>query len=101
MNPITIGPSWLSISFSKLYVITLNELIFQILEDEGHRAMVQDNFYQEYQTTYHILVIKAIIDEPHYKFLKVFYFFVDFQKAFYIIPQHLLFERLQSVGISG
>lgn len=87
--------------FAKLYAITSDDILSCILEEEGHRAMGQASFYQDYHTIYHILVLRAIIEKAHSKYSKLFCFFMDFIKAFDIIPWHLLFDIFYLIVIYG
>lgn len=54
----------------------------------------------EHQTIDHILTLQAIIKVIRHRFSKVYYCFKDFQKAFDYVPQEVLFQRLQDIGIS-
>jgi hypothetical protein len=57
-------------------------------------------FHLEYQTINHIFTLRAIIEEARHRSSKVYCCFVDFQKAFDIVPREALFQRLCDIGIS-
>jgi hypothetical protein len=87
-------------TFSKLYSTILYLWLSDELESHHLKAKGQANFHLEYQTTNHIFTLRAIIEEAHYRFSKVFYFFVVFQKAFDTILIEALFQQLHDIGIS-
>jgi hypothetical protein len=70
------------------------------LERRHLRARGQAGFRPTHQTTNHIFNLRAIIEEAHHRFLKVYYCFVDFQKAFDSVSREALFQRLKDIAIS-
>jgi hypothetical protein len=78
-------------TFSKLYATVLH--LWLSNEIQHLRAKGQANFHLEYQRTDHIFMLKSIIEEAHHHSSKVYLCFVDFQKAFDMIPREALFQR--------
>jgi hypothetical protein len=60
--------------------------VLEELESRHLRAIGQAGFHLEHQMTHHIFILRAIMEEAHYHSLKVFCYFVDFYKAFDMIP---------------
>jgi hypothetical protein len=78
-------------TFSKLYATVLHQRLSDDLESRHLRAKGQVGFRLDYQTTDHIFTLSAIIEEARYCSSKVYCCFVDFWKAFDIVPLEALF----------
>ena len=65
-----------------------------LLEQRQLRAKGQAGFHPDHpdhQTIDHILTLRTVIEEARHRSSKVYYYFVDFRKAFYSIPREDIF----------
>ena len=70
-------------------------------EDEGIKAKGQAGFRKDFRTTDNIFVLKSLIDKQKQTHGKLYCCFVDFKKAFDMVPRGLLWQVLETVGIRG
>ena len=67
-------------------------------EAQGLRVGGQVGFKTNHLTYNHILTLRGIIEEARRKKQRVYCYFVDFRKAFDIVPCAQLIRRLQKMG---
>lgn len=93
---ISVGPV-----LAKLYAMVLETRISWWAETNGVRAASQAGFRQGYRTTDHIFVLQTLVDQARAKKSNLYCCFVDFKKAFDLVPRDLLWRRLEEAGIGG
>lgn len=99
-DPINYRTIMIGHTFSKLYATTLINILSSELNMRNCRAKGQAGFKVDYQTMDHRFTLRAIIEEAYHHSKKLYYYFVDFHKAFDSIPRVALFQRLRNIGIS-
>lgn len=83
---------------TKDFVITHDEFITNFAKTHNLCAPSQVGIYRNYRTIDHILTLQATIEEAQANKWKVYFYFVDFHKAFDSIPRHLLFQSRKNLG---
>lgn len=73
--------------------------IFKGLERAGMRVVGQAGFRRGFSTLDHILTLRAIIEEGRSHGRRIYCNFVDFRKAFDIVPRERLMRKLQEMGV--
>ena len=86
---------------AKLFAMILDHRIAVWAEDEGIKAKGQAGFRKDFRTTDNIFVLKSLIDKQKQTHGKLYSCFVDFKKAFDMVPRGLLWQVLETVGIRG
>jgi len=67
----------------------------------GLRARGHANFRKDFHTTDNLYILRTLIEQNTHKRKKVYCCFVDFRKAFNIVPCDLLWQVLAEMGIVG
>lgn len=93
---ISVGPV-----LAKLYAMVLEARISHWAEENNVRAACQAGFRQDHRTTDHIFVLQTLLDQARAKKTKLYCCFVDFRKAFDLVPRARLWQRLEEAGIGG
>jgi hypothetical protein len=70
-------------------------------EERGLRARGQAGFRKDFRTTDNLYILRTLIEQSIHKRKKVYCCFVDFRKAFDIVPRDLLWQVLDEMGIVG
>ena len=84
---------------AKLYGIILEKKINEWLEMEGKRAKGQVGFRRNHSTTDHLVTLRFIAVECRNNKFDLFCCFVDFRKAFDIVPRNNPWNRLEELKI--
>ena len=84
---------------SKLYGIILEKRINIWLESEGKQAKGQVGFRRQQSTTDHLITLRIIVKECHNDKSNLFCCFVDFRKAFNMVPRNNPWNRLEVVNV--
>jgi hypothetical protein len=87
-------------TFSKLYATVIHRKLSSDLEQRHLGARGHAGFRPAHQTIDHIFTLHVVMEEAQHHSSKVYYCFVDFQKAFDSIPREALLQRLKDIGIS-
>ena len=83
---------------AKLYGIILEKKLSIWLESEGKRAKIQAGFRRQHSITDHLVVLRIIVEECRNDKSNLFCFFVDFRKAFNMVPRNNLWNRLEELN---
>jgi len=86
-------------TLEKLFATTLDDFISIFVEMCNLHMVFQYGFCKNYCIVDHIIILQAIIEEACAYKWKVYYCFIEFCKAIDIVPRHLLFHKLENLGI--
>ena len=89
----------ISIILAKLYGIILEKKISLRLESHGKRDKVQDGFRRYHSTVDHLVTFRIIAEEFRNTKTNLFCCFVDFRKAFDMVPRKNLWNRLEEIKV--
>jgi len=85
---------------AKLYGIILEKPKINIwLESEGKWAKVQAGFRRHHSTTDHLVTLRIIVEECRNDKSNLFCCFVDFRKAFDMVPRNNLWNKLEELKV--
>ena len=87
--------------FGKFFTSLLNQRREKFLETHNILNENQTGFRKTYSTVDHVFSMKCLIDMFFSKKKKLFYDFIDYQKAFDTIWRSGLWSKLIARGISG
>ncbi len=82
---ITIGPI-----LAKLFAMILNKRLNEWAKQHGLRAKGQARFRKDYRTTNQLFILRTLIEQNKEKKKPLYCCFVDFKKAFDIVPCEML-----------
>lgn len=86
-------------TLARLFASILEQRLSRWAESEGIRAAGQAGFRRGFSTLDHILTLRAIIEEGRASGRRIYCSFVDFRKAFDMVPRARLMRRLQEMGV--
>jgi hypothetical protein len=84
---------------AKLYGIILEKKISIWLESHGKRAKGHTRFRRYHSTVDHLVTFRIIADEFCNTKTNLFCCFVDFRKAFDMVPRKNLWNRLKEIKV--
>jgi len=93
---ITVGPV-----LAKVFAMILKAQLSSWAEERGLRARGQAGFRKDLRTTDNLYILRTLIEQSTHKCKKVYCYFVNFRKAFNIVPPDLLWQVLVEMGIVG
>jgi len=93
---ITVGPV-----LAKVFAMILEAWLCSWAEERGLRARGQAGFRKDFRTMDNLYILQMLIEQNTHKRKKVYYFLVDFRKAFDTVPRDLLWQVLAEMGIVG
>ncbi|GAQ79205.1 reverse transcriptase-related protein with [Klebsormidium nitens] len=94
---VTVGPV-----LGKLYAMVLNRRITEWAEKGSVRAQGQAGFRQGFRGTDHMLALRVLTERcGRGRNRHLFACFVDFKKAFDVVPRQKLWARLSEIGLGG
>jgi hypothetical protein len=93
---ITIGPI-----LAKLFVMILDKRLNEWAEQHGLRAKGQTRFRKYYRTTDQLFILRTLIEQNKAKKKPLYYYFVDFKKAFDIVSREVLWHVLAGLRVEG
>jgi len=93
---ITVGPL-----LAKVFAMILEALLSSWAKERGLRARGQVGFKKNFRTIDNLYILRTFIEQNIHKRKKVYCCFVDFCKAFDIVPRDLLWQVLAEMGIVG
>ena len=70
-------------------------------EGRNGRASGQAGFRKDYRTTDQIFIINTLLQQARHQPRKLYCCFVEFKKAFDLVPRHTLWEVLEKRGMKG
>jgi hypothetical protein len=91
---ITIGPI-----LAKLFVMILDKRLSEWAEQHRLRAKGQTKFRQDYRTIDQFFILWTLIEQSKAKKKPLYCYFVDFKKAFDIVPHEVLWQVLAGLGV--
>jgi len=86
---------------AKMFAMILEAQLSSWAEERGLRAKGQAGFRKDFRTTDNLYILRTFIEQNIHKHKKVYCCFVDFCKAFDIVPCDLLWHVLAKMGIVG
>jgi hypothetical protein len=86
---------------AKVFAMILEARLSSWVEERGIRARGQAGFRKDLCTTDNLYILQILIEQSTHKCKKVYCCFVDFRKAFDIVPRDLSWQVLAKMGIVG
>ncbi len=86
---------------AKVFAMILEAWLSSWAEERGLHARGQAGFRKDFRTTNNLYILRTLIEQNTHKRKKVYCCFVDFRKAFDIVPRDLLWQVLAEMGIVG
>ena len=86
---------------AKLYAMVLESRATAWAEDRRCRAKGQAGFRKDFRTTDQLFIIRTILQQAKHSKRKLYCCFVDFRKAFDLVPRESLWQVLERRGMSG
>jgi hypothetical protein len=71
------------------------------VEQHGLHAKGQAGFRKDYRTTNQLFILRTLIEQNKAKKKPLYCCFVDFKKAFDIVPCEVLWQVLVGLGVEG
>jgi hypothetical protein len=93
---ITVGPV-----LAKVFAMILESRINQWAETNDLRAKGHAGFRKDFRTTDNLFILRTLTEQTRFQKKQLYTCFVDFKKAFDIVPRDLLWQVLEGLGISG
>ena len=95
-RPIAVGSA-----LPKLYAAALNDRLVSWAERNGKHAPQQAGFRPRLSTTHHLFALRHMVDWHRRGSTPLYVAFVDFRKAYDSVNRHLLWLKLQHLGVQG
>ena len=89
------------VTLFKLYAMILEARATAWAEESKCRARGQVGFRKDYRTTDQLFIIRTLLQQAAHAKRKLHCCFVDFKKAFDLVPRDALWNVLQRWGVSG
>ena len=86
---------------AKLYAMVLEARASAWAEQRRCRAKGQASFRKDYRTTDQVFIIQTLVEQAKHDKRKLYCCFVDFKKAFDLVPRHTLWRILEQRGMKG
>ncbi len=86
---------------AKVFAMILESRISQWAETNDLRAKGQAGFRKDFRTTDNLFILRTLTEQARFQKKQLYTCFVDFKKAFDIVPRDLLWQVLGGLGISG
>jgi len=93
---ITVGPI-----LAKLFVMILDKRLSEWVEQHGLHAKGQAGFHKNNCTTNKFFILRTLIEHNKAKKKPLYCCFVDFKKAFNIVPHEMLWQMLAGLEVEG
>jgi hypothetical protein len=90
----------INLILAKLYGIILEKKISRWLEIHGKRDKGQVRFRRYHSTVDHLVTFRIIVEEFQNTKTNLFCCFVDFRKAFDMVPRENLWNKLEEIKVS-
>jgi len=84
---------------AKLFGCTMEKKLSKWAEDNGKRAKRQAGFLQHHSTIDHLVTLCVLMEESRLKGKQLYCCFVDFKKAFDMIPRNNLWRRMEELQV--
>ena len=86
---------------AKLYAMVLEARATAWAEHTKCRAKGQAGFRKDFRTTDQIFIIRTLVQQARHAKRKLYCCFVDFKKAFDLVPRDCLWKVLRQRGMAG
>jgi hypothetical protein len=86
---------------AKLFAMILDKRLSEWTEQHGLRAKGQVGFHKDYRTTNQLFILRTLIEQSKAKKKPFYCYFVDFKKAFDIVPREVLWQMLAGLRVEG
>jgi hypothetical protein len=86
---------------AKLFIMILDKKLSEWAKQHGLRAKGQIRFCKDYCTTNQLFILRILIKQSKAKKKPFYYYFVDFKKAFDIMPREVLWHVLAGFEVEG
>jgi hypothetical protein len=86
---------------TKLFVMILDKRLNEWTEQHGLRTKGQTGFRKDYRTTDQLFILRTLIKHSKAKKKPLHCCFVDFKKAFDIVPRQVLWQVLAGLRVEG
>jgi hypothetical protein len=86
---------------AKLFAMILEKRLSKWVEQHGLRAKGQARFCKDYRTTDQLFILRTLIEQSKAKKKPLYCCFIDFKKAFNIVPREVLWQVLAGLGVEG
>jgi hypothetical protein len=86
---------------AKLFVMILDKRLSKWAEQHGLSAKDQVGFRKDYHITNQLFVLRTLIEQNKIKKKPLYCCFVDFKKAFDIVPHEVLWQVLSGLEVEG
>jgi hypothetical protein len=93
---ITVGPV-----LAKVFAMIFESRISQWAETNDLRATRQAGFRKDFRTRDNLFILHTLTEQTRFQKKQLYTCFVDFKKAFDIVPRDLLWQVLEGLGING
>jgi hypothetical protein len=93
---ITVGPI-----LAKLFIMIFDRRLSKWVEQHGLCAKGQAGFCKDYRTIDQLFILQTLIEQSKAKKKPLYFCFVDFKKAFDIVPCEVLWQVLVGLGVKG
>jgi hypothetical protein len=86
---------------AKLFAMIFDKRLSKWLEQHGLHAKGQAGFHKDYRTTDQTFILRILIEQNKAKKKPLYCCFVDFKKAFNIVPCEVLWHVLVGLEVEG
>ncbi|MCO5601437.1 hypothetical protein L7F22_055559 [Adiantum nelumboides] len=86
---------------AKLFGCVMEMKISKWVEENGKRAHGQAGFCKDHSTIVHLVTLRILMEESHLKGKGLYCCFVDFKKAFDMVPQENLWKHMKELQVSN
>jgi hypothetical protein len=93
---VTVGPV-----LAKVFAMILESRISQWAETNDLRAKGQAGFRKDFRIIDNLFILRTLTKQARFQKKQLYTCFVDFKKAFDIVPTDLLWQVLEGLGING
>ncbi len=86
---------------TKLFAMILDKRLSEWVEQHGLCAKGQTGFHKDYRTIDQFFILRILIEQSKVKKKPLYCCFVDFKKAFDIVPCEVMWQVLVGLGVEG
>lgn len=86
-------------TMAKLFGTVMENKISSWTEENSKCTKSREGFRKHHSTTYHLVALRVMMEESRLRDEGLYYCFVDFKKAFDMIPRKKLWERMEKLGV--
>jgi hypothetical protein len=86
---------------AKLFAMILDKRLSKWTKQHGLRAKGQVGFRKDYRTTNQLFILQTLIEQSKAKKKPLYYYFMDFKKAFNIMSCEVLWQVLAGLKVKG